>query len=220
MWFTLPLDVIWKHNMGERRWTFLRLVAHTFVIQFAVFYLILLAFPDQLVPKPGQDDHVQTRQAFALYGFILLMWIFGLANLWEIRKRTKAGIQWHTYYWGEPRFLPDKPFVRGLIIPLGSGLIAYGFFRVSHPVGIYLFSMAALQFLDTTDTYRDRRNEKLNRRDREIDMEIKTAELEDGYREPLEIVRVAKPASRARRAEEAEQFEARWKNVLKSDSQN
>jgi hypothetical protein len=64
--------------------------------------------------------------------------------------------------------------------------------KFSHPVGIYLFSMAALQFLDTTDTYRDRRVEKLNRRDREIDMEIKTAELEDSYREPLETERASR----------------------------
>ena len=114
MWFTLPLDVIWKHHMGERHWTWLRLVAHTFVIPFALFFLMLLAFPDLFVPPPGHDLH---RETFALQGFLLMMWIFGLANLWEIRRRRKAGIQGHTYYRGKPRFLPDNLVVRCLIIP-------------------------------------------------------------------------------------------------------
>src|SRR5579863_7820092 len=106
MWFTLPLDVIWKHQMGERHWTLPRLVAHTFCIQWGVFFLMLLAFPDRLVPPPGQHDY---RAVFTVCGFLLLMWVFGLANLWEIRKRRKAGIQWHSYYWGRPRCLSDKP---------------------------------------------------------------------------------------------------------------
>ena len=144
------------------------------------------------------------------------------ANLWEIRQRKKAGIQWHTYYWGTPRFLPDNAFIRCLIIPLGSGGMAYGFYRLSPPLGIYLYCMAAMQFVDAVDSYRTKRIKKLDRSDREIGMEIKTAELENRNRGSLEIVRVAKPSSRMRLPEEIEQFEARWKNVLKSsdDSQN
>ena len=205
--------------MGGRHCTFLRLVAHTFVTFGAVFFLMILAFPNQLVPPGGRYDY---RAAFALYGFIVLMWIFGLANLWEIRQRKKAGIQWHTYYWGTPRFLPDNAFIRCLIIPLGSGGMAYGFYRLSPPLGIYLYCMAAMQFVDAVDSYRTKRIKKLDRSDREIGMEIKTAELENRNRGSLEIVRVAKPSSRMRLPEEIEQFEARWKNVLKSsdDSQN
>ena len=213
MWFTLPLDVIWKHHMGERHLTFVRLIAHTFVIKFAVLFLMLLAFPDHLGPSPGPDQY---REAFTLYGFILVVWIFALANLWEIRKRRKAGIQWHTHYWGNPRFLPDKPIVHCLIIPIGSGFIAYGLYRLFPPLGVYLFIMAAMQFLDTTDSYRAKRVEKLNRSDREIQMKIKTAEAEGSYRGPLEIVRIAKPSRRTRSSEETDQFEARWKKVLKS----
>lgn len=199
--------------MGGRHCTFLRLVGHTFVTWGAVFFLMVLAFPNQLVPPRGQHDY---RAAFALNGFILLMWIFGLTNLWEIRQRKKAGIQWHTYYWGLPRFLPDNALVRCLIIPLGSGGIAYGFYRLFPPLGIYLFSMAAMQLVDAVDSYRTKRSEKLDRNDREISMEIKTAELENRHRGPLEIVRVAKPSSRMRLPQEIEQFEARWKKVLKS----
>ena len=216
MWFTLPLDVIWKHHMGERHWTFLRLVAHTCVLQLAVLYLMLLAFPDQLVPSPSQDDHQQVTRAVAVWSFIGLIWIFGLANLWEIRRRKKAGIQWHTHYWGEPRFLPDKPIVHCLIIPIGSGLIAYGFYRLSQPLGIYLFTMAAIQFLHATDMRRDERTEKLDRRDREIEMEIKTDELEGSHRGPLAIVRIPKPPKRTRAPEQEAEFESRWQKVLKS----
>lgn len=174
MWFTLPLDVIWNHDMGERHWTLLRLVAHTFVIQWAIFFLMILAFPDRLVPPPGQHDY---RGALTVVGFLLAMWIFGLANLWEIRQRKRSGIQLHTSYWGKPRFLPDKPIVHWLVIPVGSAVIAYGLYLLFPPLGIYLFGMAAMQFLDATDTYRARRIEKLDRADREIQSEIKAAEL-------------------------------------------
>ena len=221
MWFTLPLDVIWKHQMGERHWTFVRLIVHTFVLKWAVFFLMMLAYPDLLVPAPG-DKNLRAfyRQELTLVGFIAVIWIFGLANLWEIRKRKKAGIQWHTEYWGRPRFLPDKTIVHCLIIPIGSGLLAYGAYRLLPPLGIYLFLMAACQLVGTTDYYRADRVEKLNRRDREIQLKIKNAELEDAYRGPLGIVRVAKPSQRMRLSEENALFETRWKNVLKSsDSQ-
>jgi len=205
--------------MGGRHCTFLRLVGHTFVTWGAMFFLILLAFPNQLVPPRGQPDY---RATFAVNGFLLGMWIFGLANLLEIRQRKKAGIQWHSHYGGLPRFLPDNALVRCLIIPLGGGGIAYGLYRLSQPLGIYLFIMAAMQLVDAVDSYRTKRSEKLDRSDREISMEIKTAELENRNRGPLEIVRVAKPSSRMRLPQEIEQFEARWKKVLKSsdDSQN
>jgi hypothetical protein len=220
MWFTLPLDVIWKHHMGERHWTLLRLVAHTFVTPFAVLFLTLLVFPDQIIPTPGQDGHPPARQAFALYGFMLLLWIFGMANLWETRQRTKAGIQWHTHDGGTPRFLPDQPVVHCLIIPLGSGLLAYGFYRLYQPVGLYLFSMAAMQFLTALDTRRERRVKAMDRRDREIDMEIKTAELEEHDHGPLDMVRIAPPPKRTRLPEQEARFEIRWQKVLKaSDSQ-
>lgn len=217
MWFTLPLDVIWKHHMGERHCTFLRLIAHTLVIKWAVFLLMLLAFPNDLVPEPGP---LRYSGWFALYGFILVMWIFGLANLWEIRRRRKAGIRWHTHYWGRPRFLPDWPIVHCLVIPIGSGLIAYRLFRLFPPLGIYLFIMAGMQFLEATDAYRARRIEKLNRSDREIHMRIKTAELEESYRGPLDIVRIAPPSKRTRTPEQDALFHARWQRVLKpADSQ-
>ena len=143
------------------------------------------------------------------------MWIFGLANLWEIRKRRKTGIQWHTPYWGEPRFLPDEPIVHCLIIPFGSAFMAYGFYRLFPALGVYLFIMAAIQFIGITDSYRNERIEKLNRADREIQMSIKADELEFAQRGPLEIIHFPPAPKRMRHTEQEAMFATRWKNALK-----
>jgi hypothetical protein len=221
MWFSLPFEVIWKHHMGERRWTAFDLISHTIAIYGAVFLMTVFFFPDMAVPLTGHDQHLMERQMQALNGFVLLMWILGLANLWEIRKRRKAGIEWHTYYRGKPRFLPDTFFFQFFVIPLGSGLIAYGFFRLAHPLGIYLFGMAFFQFVNPPGHLFKHEAESLDRRDREMELENKIARMENDRRGSWDVVRVAKPESRMRRAEETEQFETRWKTVLKSsDAQN
>jgi hypothetical protein len=222
-WFKLPLDVIWKHDMGERYWTWGRLICQTLFIKFIVSFMLLFFFPDQAVLP---ITHMVTLRDYlpliTTDGFLLLVWIFGVANLLEIRKRRKAGVRYYSYYWGTPRFFPDKPIVHWLIIPLGSGLVAYGIFCLFHALGIYLFLLTAMQFLYAADCYRSNRIEKINRKDREILMDIKTAELEQSNHAGLDMVRIAKPSQRARRPEETEQFEARWKKVLKSSdySQN
>ena len=216
-WFKLPLDVIWKHDMGERYWTWGRLITQTLFVKFIVSFMLLFFFPDQAVLP---ITHTVTFQDYlpliTTDGFLLLVWILGVANLLEIRKRRKAGIQYYSHYWGTPRFFPDKPIVHWLIIPLGSGLIAFGVFCLFRALGIYLFLLTAMQFLYAADCYRSNRIEKINRKDREIHMDIKTAELEQGNRAGLDMVRIAKPSQRMRRLEETEQFEARWKKVLKS----
>jgi Ribonuclease G/E len=58
--------------------------------------------------------------------------------------------------------------------------------------------------------------EKLNRRDREIELANKVARIENDQRGGVDIVRIAKGSQWTDRTEEIEQFEARWKNVLKS----
>jgi hypothetical protein len=53
-----------------------------------------------------------------------------------------------------------------------------------------------------------------------MDMEIKTAELEERYHGPLDMVRIAAPPKRTRPPEQEARFEMRWQKVLKaSDSQ-
>jgi hypothetical protein len=106
-------------------------------------------------------------------------------------RRRKRSIEWYSHYWGTPRFLPDKPVVHWLFIPLGSALIAIGCLWLFPLLGVYLYVLASLQMMDATDTYRARRIEKLDRRDQEIEMESKTAELELSYRGPLDLVHSA-----------------------------
>jgi hypothetical protein len=106
--------------MGERRLNFAHLIL-TLFIRFGVTFLTVLAFPNLIVPPPGPNPY---RPDLAIPGFWLLMWVSGLANPWEIRKRRKVGFGWHTYYQGKPRFLPNRPIVRRLVIPVGSGLRA------------------------------------------------------------------------------------------------
>lgn len=203
--------------MGERQWTVLALISHTIVIYLAVVFMSLFFFPDMAVPPAGHVGHRMERQMYALGVFILAFWILGIANLWEIRKRKKSGIVLHTYYRGVPRFLPNTSLYKCLIIPLGSGLIAYGFYRFGGPaLGIYLFGMAFSQLAHSSDGSLNREMEKLDRRDREIELENKIAYIENDRHGPLDIIRVARPSQGTARPEEIEQFEARWKNVLKS----
>ena len=199
--------------MGERRLSFAHLILHTLFISFGVCFLTLLAFPSLIVPPPGPNQY---RPDLAIVGFLLVMWIFGLANLWEIHRRRKAGIRWHTYYQGEPRFLPNKPIVRCLVIPAGGALMAYGLYRLFPPMGIYLFAVAAMQFLDAMESGSAKKIEELDRRDREIEMEIKTAKLERRYHGSLDMVRIATPSQPVRTPEREAQFEKRWSKVLKS----
>jgi hypothetical protein len=97
---------------------------------------------------------------------------------------------------------------------LGSALLAGVTWWLFPPLGIYLFFLAVLQIVDTTDVYRQKRIEKLDRRDREIQMTIKIAELEHDHRPELEIVRIARPLNRPRSAPDAVNFETRWRQVL------
>jgi hypothetical protein len=217
MWFPLPFEVIWKHHMGERQWTVFDLVSHTIVIYLAVITISIFCFPDMAVPSINHPDHRMERQMYALEGFILVIWILGIANLWEIRKRKKSGIVLHTYYRGVPRFLPNTSLYKCLIIPFGSGLVAYGFYRFGGPaLGIYLFGMALSQLAHASDGGLQRETEKLDRRDREIELENKIARIENDQHGSWDVVRIAKPSQKPRRPEEIEQFEARWKKVLKA----
>ncbi len=219
-WFKLPLDVIWKRDMGERYWTWVSLIGQTFFILFIVNFILFFFFPDQAVlpvtHKVTFKDHLPM---ITTDSFLLLLWIFGVANLLEIRRRRKRGIEYYSYYWGRPRFLPDKPIVHWLIIPLCNGLIAFGVFKLFHALGIYLFILTALQFGYTSNYFDSKKIDKIDRRDREILLEIKTDEYEGDRQPQLEIVRIAKPPVRTSVNEESA-FNQRWKKVLKPpDSQ-
>ena len=214
-WFKLPLDVIWKHDMGDRYWTWGSLIGQTFFISFIINFMLLFFFPDQAVlPVTHQMTFKDYLPRITTDIFLLLLWIFGVANLLEIRQRRKRGIEYHSYYWGRPRFLPDKPIVHWLVIPLCNGLIAFGVFKLFHALGIYLFILTAMQFGYTRSWYVAEQVGKIDRRDREISLEIKTNEYENDHQPQLEIVRIVKPPVRAATNEEST-FNERWQKVLK-----
>lgn len=219
-WFKLPLDVIWKHDMGERFWTWGSLIGQTFFIKFIMGFMLLFFFPDQAVlPITHKVTFKDYLPVITTDSFVLLLWIFGVANLLEIRRRRKRGIEYYSYYWGTPRFLPDKPVVHWLVIPLCNGLIAFGVFKLFHALGIYLFILTVLQFAYTRDWYVSKQIDKVDRRDREILLEIKTDEYESDRQPQLEIVRNAKPPVRMASNQESA-FNERWQKVLtSSDSQ-
>lgn len=214
-WFKLPLDVIWKHDMGERYWTWGSLVGQTFFISFIINFMLLFFFPDQeVLPVTHKMTFTDYLPMITTDGFLLLLWIFGVANLLEIRQRRRRGIEYHSYYWGTPRFLPDKPIVHWLVIPMCNGLIAFGVFKLFHALGIYLFILTAMQFSYTRNWYVSKQVNKIDRRDREILLEIKTREYENDHQPQLEIVRIAKPPVRTVAYQESA-FNERWQKVLK-----
>ncbi|MGH7954139.1 MAG: hypothetical protein ACREFE_19775, partial [Limisphaerales bacterium] len=115
--------------------------------RFIIGFMVLFFFPDQAVlPITYKATFKDYLPLITTDGFLLLVWIFGVANLLEIRKRRKRGIEYYSYYWGRPRFLPDKPIVHWLVIPLCNGLIAFGVFKLFHALGIYLFLLTVMQF--------------------------------------------------------------------------
>ena len=199
--------------MGERHWTWGRLIAHTFFCKISLFIIGSIMIYNK-PPPPLPQTFKDYIPFITIEGFILIMWIFGVANLIEIHNRRKRGIVWHSYYWGTPRFLPDRPIVHCLAIPLGSTLIATVCLWLFSPLAVYLYILAGLQMLDATDTYHKRRIEKLDRSDREISLEIKTNEYENDHRPKLEIVRIAKPPVRTAANQESD-FNERWQKVLK-----
>jgi hypothetical protein len=217
-WFKLPLDVIWKHDMGDRYWTWGSLIGQTFFISFIINFMLLFFFPDQAFPAP---THKITFKDYlpmiTTSSFLLLLWIFGVANLLEIRKRRKRSDDYYSYYWGTPRFLPDKPIVHWLVIPLCNGLIAFGVFKLFHALGIYLFILTVMQFGYTREWYVSKQIDKVDRRDREILLEIKTAEWEGDHQPQLEIVRIARPPVRTAANQESA-FNQFWQKVLKQPS--
>jgi hypothetical protein len=214
-WFKLPLDVIWKHDMGGRYWTWRSLIGQTFFIWFIVSFMLFFFFPDQAVmPVTHEMTFKDYLPTIATNGFLLLLWIFGVANLLEIRKRRKRGIKYYSYYWGTPRFLPDKSVVHWLVIPLCNGLIAFGVFKLFHALGIYLFILTVIQFAYTSRYYDSKKIDKIDRRDREILLEIKTGEYENDHQPQLEIARIAKPPVRTTANQESA-FNERWQKILK-----
>jgi ABC-type bacteriocin/lantibiotic exporter with double-glycine peptidase domain len=94
---------------------------------------------------------------------------------------------------GTPRFLPDKPFVRSLVIPAGSFLAGLIVYQIVRPVGLYICIAAVFQRWTYSRLY------KAAKPERQI---------------PPVIVEVAKGTPSLHSGAEESAFKERWRGVL------
>jgi hypothetical protein len=208
-WLKLPLDVIWKHQMGERYWTWGRLIGITFTFKIPLFIIGSI----MTYNKPPPPTGAMFKDYIAIEGFIVVMWIFGVANLIEISNRRKRGIQSYSYFWGTPRFFPDKAIVHCFVIPLCSAGIATAYLWLYQPMAVYLYILSCIQMFDAIGDYRKQRIQQLDQHDRALRMEWRVIGEERAREPELEIVGIAKPPVRSA-ADEELAFNKRWQKVL------
>jgi hypothetical protein len=215
-WFCFPLDVLWKHHMGERYCNFVKLFFVGFTAHWWMAYINIFFMADNPAINPKIKTQMpEMEQAdialICFYGFMLIYWIFGIANLVEIRRRKKAGIKLHSYYLGVPRFLPDKPIVHTLVIPATDFLIGLGVFQIIRPFGIYLCIAAVFQRWIFKSIFKQERTAEMDRQDRVLLQEWKSGQPRTV---PTSLVQVARNHPAQNQADEAA-FNERWQKVLK-----
>lgn len=216
-WFCFPLDVIWKHHMGERYCGLMKFLMAGLVAYLWQFYIVIFFMADNPAINPQIKTHLrEDEQAsiaiYAFYGFLLVYGILGIANLVEIYRRKKAGFKLHSYYLGVPRFLPDRPIVHTLVIPVTDFLIGCGVFQIIRPFGIYLCIAAVFQRWIFKSIFKQVRTAEMDRQDRIALQEWKSGQH---LTRPIGLVRVANNGRVLIGADEAA-FKERWKKVLKS----
>lgn len=221
-WFCFPLDVIWKHHMGERYCNLVKLLLVGFAAKWFMFYIGIFFMGgdtpamNPVIMRHTSQDLQMGITVICYYGFMLIYWIFGIANLVEIHRRKKAGIKLHSYYIGVPRFLPDKPIVHTLVIPATDFLIGLGIYQIIRPFGIYLCIAAVFQRWIFKSIFKQERTAEMDRQDRVLLQEWKSGQHRTV---PTSLVQVAKNRPAQNQADETA-FNERWKRVLKPpDSQ-
>jgi hypothetical protein len=187
-----PLDVIWKHHMGERYCSWVKLILVTIGMQYGFAYISIFYLAQSRLTNPHlfPAKWDETVYGVAYYGMTLVTWIFAVLNLLEIQRRKKAGILLHSYYIGTPRFLPDKPFVQSLVIPAGSFLAGLIVYQIVRPVGLYICIAAVFQRWTYSRLYKEERTRQMDQQDRQLMNAWKSGEA--GRQTPPVIVEVAK----------------------------
>jgi hypothetical protein len=214
-WLCFPLDVIWKHHMGERYCNLIKLLIVGFAAKWFMFYISIFFMADNPAINPKIKTQMpEMEQAdiglICFYGFMLIYWILGIANLLEIRRRKKAGIKLHSYYIGVPRFLPDKPIVHTLAIPGIDFLVGLGVFQIIRPFGIYLCIAAVFQRWIFKSIFKEEHTRNMDRQDRELLQEWKFGQQQTA---PTSLVQVAKAQAAHGQTDEGV-FNERWQRVL------
>jgi hypothetical protein len=220
-WLCFPLDVIWKHHMGERYCNLIKLLIVGFASKWIMAYISIFFMADNPAINPKIKTQMPEMEQASIglicfYGFMLIYWILGIANLLEIRRRKKAGIKLHSYYIGVPRFLPDKPIVHTLAIPGIDFLIGLAVYQIIRPFGIYLCIAAVFQRWIFKSVFKQEHTAEMDRQDRMLLQDWKSGQ----YRTvPTSLAQVARNPPALNQTEDAA-FNERWKNVLKPpDSQ-
>jgi hypothetical protein len=190
------------------------------LVGFAAKWLMVYISIFFMADNPAINPKIKTQMPemeqadiglFCFYGFMLIYWILGIANLLEIRRRKKAGVKLHSYYIGVPRFLPDKPIVHTLVIPVTDFLIGLGIFQIIRPFGIYLCIAAVFQRWIFKSIFKQERTAAMDRQDRELLNEWKSGQHRTA---PTSLVQVAGNGAAHVAADEAT-FNERWKRVLR-----
>ena len=216
-WFCFPLDVIWKHHMGERYCSIVKFIMAGFVAFWWLNYINVFFMADNPPINPKFNTHMPEMEQgdimfYCPVAFLLVYGILGISNLLEIRKRKNAGIRLHSYYLGTPRFLPDRPMVHTLVIPVTDFLIGWGVFQIIRPFGIYLCIAAVFQRWIFKSVFKQERSAEMDRQDRMLLQDWKSGQ----YRTvPTSLAQVVRNQS-APNQTDAQAFDERWKNVLKS----
>jgi hypothetical protein len=215
-WLCFPLDVIWKHHMGERYCNLIKLLIVGFAAKWLMFYISIFFMADNPAINPKIKTQMPEMEQASIglicfYGFMLIYWILGIANLLEIRRRKKAGIKLHSYYIGVPRFLPDKPIVHTLAIPGIDFLIGLTVFQIIRPFGIYLCIAAVFQRWILKSIFKQERTAEMDRQDRELLHEWKSGQRQTM---PTSLVQIAKTHA-ARPVADETGFKEHWQRVLK-----
>jgi len=201
--------------MGERYCGIVKFIMAGFVAFLWQFYIVIFFMTDNPAINPKIRTHLSEREqgeitVYSLYAFLIVYGIFGIANLLEIRKRKKAGIKLHSYYLGNPRFLPDRPIVHTLVIPVVDFLIGWGVFQIIRPFGIYLCIAAVFQRWIFKSVFKQERTAEMDRQDRMLLQDWKSGQ----YRTvPTSLVQVASNHPAQNQADQAT-FDERWKKVL------
>lgn len=205
-----PLDLIWRHQMGERFCSWGKLIGITFGMRYAIAYISI--FTGDLGAQSTLHPGALLILDLTVLGLTPLIWILFLLNRLEIRRRKKSGIELHTYFMGLPRFLPNNKFVREWFIPFGSLMLGVGFYQLFRPVGIFVCVMALFQWCVYCGMDRQERIRKMDQMDRVLMQQYKSGEHEN----PIPgVVQVSRVSNLQTGTTDETIFNERWKGVLK-----
>jgi hypothetical protein len=191
-----PLDVLWKHHMGERHLRPWKAWSHLFLIGGLLTTAFVTSNQDEakeinIAKKEEMLGHstniasmaiekrnVLIQNAAALAIFQGLVWGCVVLNLFEVRNKKKQGIRWYSRFSGVPRFLPDDQLSNLWLIPGCSFAIGLWLSTIFIGLGTYIMVCAFFQCLAYAMQVRQEYNRFLDGQDAQISREHMLAAIE------------------------------------------